>query len=77
MELLTEDEIAAQLSGTPGWAREGTSITCSVTREDFRAAMLYAGAVAYLASTDAAWTTGQTLVLDGGLTAHAYTVPEG
>jgi 4a-hydroxytetrahydrobiopterin dehydratase len=49
MELLTEDEIAAQLSGTPGWAREGTSITCSVTREDFRAAMLYAGAVAYLA----------------------------
>ena len=50
MELLTEDEIAAQLSGTPGWAREGTSITCSITREDFRAAMLYAGAVAYLAS---------------------------
>jgi NAD(P)-dependent dehydrogenase (short-subunit alcohol dehydrogenase family) len=26
-----------------------------------------AGAVAYLASTDAAWTTGQTLVVDGGL----------
>ena len=26
-----------------------------------------AAAVAYLASTDAAWTTGQTLVLDGGL----------
>jgi 4a-hydroxytetrahydrobiopterin dehydratase len=47
MELLTEDEIAAQLSGTPGWVREGTSITRRVTREDFRAAMLYAGAVAY------------------------------
>ncbi|OLB77774.1 MAG: hypothetical protein AUI14_15235 [Actinobacteria bacterium 13_2_20CM_2_71_6] len=27
-----------------------------------------AGAVAYLASPDAAWVTGQTLVLDGGLT---------
>ncbi|MFW6775930.1 SDR family oxidoreductase [Nocardioides sp. CPCC 205120] len=27
-----------------------------------------AGAVAYLLSDDAAWTTGQTLVLDGGLT---------
>ncbi|MEO6702226.1 MAG: SDR family oxidoreductase [Jatrophihabitantaceae bacterium] len=26
-----------------------------------------AGAVAYLASADAAWTTGQTLVLDGGM----------
>jgi len=26
-----------------------------------------AAAVAYLASTDAAWTTGQTLVLDGGM----------
>ena len=49
MELLTEDEIAAQLTGTPGWAREGASITRSVTREDFRAAMLFAGAVAYLA----------------------------
>jgi len=49
MELLTEDEIAAQLTGTPGWAREGTSITRSVTREDFRAAMLFTGAVAYLA----------------------------
>ncbi|HEX4726997.1 MAG TPA: SDR family oxidoreductase, partial [Jatrophihabitans sp.] len=26
-----------------------------------------AAAVAYLASGDASWTTGQTLVLDGGL----------
>ncbi len=30
-----------------------------------------AGAVAYLASPDAAWVTGQTLVLDGGLTQTA------
>ncbi|MDQ2958430.1 MAG: SDR family oxidoreductase, partial [Actinomycetota bacterium] len=28
-----------------------------------------AGAVAYLASADAAWTTGQTLVIDGGMVA--------
>lgn len=49
MELLTEDEIIAQLSSTPGWDREGSSITRSVTREDFRAAMLFTGAVAYLA----------------------------
>jgi 4a-hydroxytetrahydrobiopterin dehydratase len=49
MELLTEDEIAAQLSNVPGWTREGTSITRRVTRADFRAAMLFVGAVAYLA----------------------------
>jgi 4a-hydroxytetrahydrobiopterin dehydratase len=49
MELLTEDEIAAQLAGLPGWTREGSSITSSVTRDDFRGAMLFTGAVAYLA----------------------------
>jgi 4a-hydroxytetrahydrobiopterin dehydratase len=49
MEPLTDDEIAAELSGTPGWAREGASITRSVTRDDFPGAMLFAGAVAYLA----------------------------
>ena len=30
-----------------------------------------AGAVAYLGSADAAWTTGQTLVIDGGVTLNA------
>jgi len=49
MELLTEDEIAAQLAGLPGWTREGSSITRSVTRDDFRGAMLFTVAVAYLA----------------------------
>jgi 4a-hydroxytetrahydrobiopterin dehydratase len=49
MESLTEDEITAQLSATPGWAREGGSITRTVTRDDFRGAMLFAAAVAYLA----------------------------
>ena len=49
MELLTEDEIAAQLAGLPGWTREGSSITRSVTRDDFLGAMLFTGAVAYLA----------------------------
>jgi 4a-hydroxytetrahydrobiopterin dehydratase len=52
MELLTEDEIAGRLAGVPGWARDGSSITSTVTRSDFREAMLYTGAVAYLAEAD-------------------------
>jgi 4a-hydroxytetrahydrobiopterin dehydratase len=49
MELLTEDEIAARLGGVPGWERERGSIGTVVTRSDFRDAMLFTGAVAYLA----------------------------
>jgi 4a-hydroxytetrahydrobiopterin dehydratase len=49
MELLTEDEISGRLGGVPGWARQGSSITTTVTRSDFREAMLFTGAVAYLA----------------------------
>jgi 4a-hydroxytetrahydrobiopterin dehydratase len=51
MDLLTEEEIAARLAAVPGWVREGDSITCVLTRDDFRDAMLYVGAVAYLAET--------------------------
>jgi 4a-hydroxytetrahydrobiopterin dehydratase len=49
MELLTEDEIAGRLGGVPGWTREGSSIVTTITRSDFREAMLLTGAVAYLA----------------------------
>jgi 4a-hydroxytetrahydrobiopterin dehydratase len=49
VELLSEDEINAGLSSLPGWQRAGNAISCTVEREDFRSAMLYVGAVAYLA----------------------------
>ncbi len=49
MELLTEDEIAGRLSGARGWKRDGSSISTTVTRSDFRDALLFTGAVAYLA----------------------------
>lgn len=49
MDLLTEDEISARLSAVPKWTRDANSITFAITRADFRDAMLYVGAVAYLA----------------------------
>jgi 4a-hydroxytetrahydrobiopterin dehydratase len=49
MNVLTEEEIAAQLGGVPAWQRQGDSIVMTVTRADFRDALLYLGAVAFLA----------------------------
>lgn len=49
MELLTEEQIAERLAGLAGWTRQGNSIVREVALADFRAAMLYVGAVAYLA----------------------------
>jgi 4a-hydroxytetrahydrobiopterin dehydratase len=49
MELLTEDEIAGRLVGVPGWSRQGSSIVTTVTQSDFRGALLFTGAVAYVA----------------------------
>jgi 4a-hydroxytetrahydrobiopterin dehydratase len=51
MELLTEPQIAAELRDVPGWTREGNSITTVIKRKDFKDALLYLGAVAYLAET--------------------------
>jgi 4a-hydroxytetrahydrobiopterin dehydratase len=51
MDLLTEPQIAAELAAVPAWTREGNSITLVVRRKDFKDALLYLGAVAYLAET--------------------------
>jgi 4a-hydroxytetrahydrobiopterin dehydratase len=37
------------MGGAPGWERQGSSISAVVTRKDFRDALLFTGAVAYLA----------------------------
>lgn len=49
MDLLTDEQIAEKLAGVPGWTRDGDEIAHIATLADFRAAMLYVGAVAYLA----------------------------
>jgi 4a-hydroxytetrahydrobiopterin dehydratase len=49
VNLLNDEQIAAALAGLPGWERSGDAITATVELADFRASMLYTGAVAYLA----------------------------
>jgi 4a-hydroxytetrahydrobiopterin dehydratase len=49
VSLLNDEEITAALAGLPAWSRAGGSITATVELADFRAAMLFTGAVAYLA----------------------------
>ena len=49
MDLLTDEQISERLGRVPGWSRQGDSIVKVQTLADFRAAVLYVGAVAYLA----------------------------
>jgi 4a-hydroxytetrahydrobiopterin dehydratase len=49
VDLLTDEEIATGLSSLPGWTRAGGSIGRTVELADFRGAILFTGAVAYLA----------------------------
>jgi len=51
MELLTDAQITAELAAVPAWTRDGNSITTVTHRADFRDALLYVGAVAYLAES--------------------------
>jgi 4a-hydroxytetrahydrobiopterin dehydratase len=49
VDLLSDEEITAALAGLPDWIRAGDSITRTVELKDFRAAVLFIGAVAYMA----------------------------
>jgi 4a-hydroxytetrahydrobiopterin dehydratase len=49
MDLLTDEQITERLAGVPGWTRQGNAIAHVTKLADFKAAILYVGAVAYLA----------------------------
>jgi len=49
MDLLTETQISAELAELPAWTQVGHEIATTTVRKDFRDALLYLGAVAYLA----------------------------
>jgi NAD(P)-dependent dehydrogenase (short-subunit alcohol dehydrogenase family) len=55
------------------WREEGFPVV-PIGRLGYASDM--AAAFSFLASDDAAYITGVNLVIDGGLTAHAYSVPE-
>jgi 4a-hydroxytetrahydrobiopterin dehydratase len=49
VDLLTDEQISERLGNVPGWSRDGDSIVHQQTLADFKAAVLYVGAIAYLA----------------------------
>jgi 4a-hydroxytetrahydrobiopterin dehydratase len=86
MDLLTEEQIAQRLAGLSGWERQDDSIVHVAKLADFKAAMLYVGAVAYLAEAanhhpdiSVAWNK-VTLTLSthsaGGLTSNDFALAE-
>lgn len=82
MALLSEEEIAKQMRGAPGWSRAGGEIRRTFTFGGFREALAFVAAVADLAEAadhhpdiDIRYDR-VTLVLSthdaGGLTAHDF-----
>lgn len=49
MDTLTPEQVDAELAATPGWRLTDGQITTTVTRENFRDALLFVNAVGYLA----------------------------
>jgi 4a-hydroxytetrahydrobiopterin dehydratase len=48
-EILTEEQLATELVATPSWLISDGQLTRTVTRTDFRDALLFVNAVGYLA----------------------------
>jgi 4a-hydroxytetrahydrobiopterin dehydratase len=51
VDVLSDEQISERLAGVPEWSRQGDSIVHLQTLADFKAALLYVGAVAYLAES--------------------------
>ena len=49
MDTLTSQQVTAELGTTPGWGVADGQLTRTVTRKDFRDALLYVNAIGYLA----------------------------
>jgi 4a-hydroxytetrahydrobiopterin dehydratase len=49
MTSLTSEQVTAELAATPGWQLADGQITRTVTRKDFRDALLFVNAVGYVA----------------------------
>ncbi|HYK67904.1 MAG TPA: 4a-hydroxytetrahydrobiopterin dehydratase [Streptosporangiaceae bacterium] len=86
MSVLPDEKVSELLGGLAGWSRQGDSIVHVETLADFKAAILYVGAVAYLAEAanhhpdvTVQWNK-VTLTLSthsaGGLTANDFGLAE-
>jgi 4a-hydroxytetrahydrobiopterin dehydratase len=49
MATLTPEQVASELAATPGWQVSDGQLTRTVTRKDFRDALLFVNAVGFLA----------------------------
>ena len=49
MATLSTEQVASELASTPGWTLSDGQLTRTVTRKDFRDALLFVNAVGFLA----------------------------
>ena len=78
MATLTPEQVATELAATPGWLVSDGQLTRTVTRKDFRDALLFVNAVGFLAERAnhhpdilIAWNA-VTLILDHALGGRAH-----